>query len=101
MNAQLKPLLAVANTVKNAESKILSYLAERHGVVVSKQQLTAMLYADVRHSGPMSNTIEVFIGRIRRRRLNSFESIQTLRSQGYVYVHTYTTHTDNKETQPQ
>lgn len=99
MNAQLKPLLAVAPSnklpvVKNAELQILTYLAEHHGSVVSKQQLTAMLYSAVNAFGPSSNTIEVFIGRIRRRRLNSFETIETVRSRGYVYIH-------NKETQLQ
>lgn len=61
------------------EFKMLSYLMHRQGRIVSQRELGEHIYdlEDERES----NTIEVFIGRIRRK--IGVEAIKTVRGLGY------------------
>ncbi len=61
------------------EFRVLSYLMHRKGEVVSRSELTEHIYAQ--DFDRDSNTIEVFIGRLRRKL--GPELIETLRGQGY------------------
>jgi two-component system response regulator PhoP len=68
------------------EYKILEFLMHRAGEVISKAELTDTLYAQ--DFDRDSNTIEVFIGRLRRKldpdgKLNP---IETLRGRGYRFA---------------
>jgi len=68
------------------EYRVLEYLMHRAGEVVSKAELTERLYAQ--DFDRDSNTIEVFIGRLRRK-LDPSEQvrpIETLRGRGYRFV---------------
>lgn len=68
------------------EYRVLEYLMHRAGEVVSKSELTERLYAQ--DFDRDSNTIEVFIGRLRRK-LDPNEQlrpIETLRGRGYRFV---------------
>lgn len=68
------------------EYRVLEYLMHRAGEVVSKAELTDRLYAQ--DFDRDSNTIEVFIGRLRRK-LDPSETlrpIETLRGRGYRFV---------------
>ena len=61
------------------EFRLLAYMMHRPGNVVSRGELTDHLYS---HDGdPDSNTIEVFISRLRRKLGN--DRIETLKGQGY------------------
>lgn len=71
----------------DCQGRILAYLAQNHGRVVSKEELTTVLYGNA--EGPASNCIEVFVSRIRRRRLAPGETIRTERAEGYVYTHQF------------
>jgi two-component system, OmpR family, response regulator len=61
------------------EFRVLSYLMHHHGRVVSQSELTEHIYAQ--GADRDSNTVEVFIARLRRKLGASF--IETLRGLGY------------------
>jgi two-component system OmpR family response regulator len=61
------------------EFRLLSYLMHRPGSVVSRSELTEHLYAQ--DFDRDSNTIEVFVARLRRKLLP--ETIETVRGMGY------------------
>jgi two-component system response regulator PhoP len=65
------------------EYRILEYLIHRAGEVISKSELTERLYAQ--DFDRDSNTIEVFIGRLRRKLDpdDNLKPIETLRGRGY------------------
>ena len=65
------------------EYRILEYLMHRAGEVVSKAELTDRIYAQ--DFDRDSNTIEVFIGRLRRKLdpEDTLKPIETLRGRGY------------------
>ena len=64
------------------EYKVLDYLMHRPGVLVSRTELTEHIYAQ--DFDRDSNTIEVFVGRLRRKRPSA--SIETVRGMGYRLV---------------
>jgi two-component system OmpR family response regulator len=64
------------------EHKLLAYLMHRPGAVVSRTELTEHIYAQ--DFDRDSNTIEVFIGRLRKKL--PAEAIETVRGQGYRLV---------------
>ncbi len=68
------------------EYRLLEYLIHRAGEVVSKTELTDRLYAEDAERD--SNTIEVFVGRLRRKLdpAERFHPIETLRGRGYRLV---------------
>ncbi len=66
-------------TLTSHEFRLLSYLMHRPGTVVSRTELTEHLYAQ--DFDRDSNTIEVFIGRLRRKLPP--ELIETVRGMGY------------------
>ena len=61
------------------EHRLLSYLMHRAGQVVSRTELISHLYAQ--DFDRDSNTVEVFVGRLRRKLGN--ERIETIRGLGY------------------
>ena len=67
-------------TLTAHEYELLSYLMHHQGKVVSRTELTEHLYDQ--DFDRDSNTIEVFIGRLRKKL--GIEAIRTLRGQGYV-----------------
>ncbi len=71
---------AVALTAQ--EFRLLGYLMHRPGTVVSRTELTEHLYAQDHDRD--SNTIEVFVGRLRRKL--PAEAIETVRGLGYRLV---------------
>jgi two-component system response regulator PhoP len=68
------------------EYRILEYLIHRAGEVISKSELTERLYAQ--DFDRDSNTIEVFIGRLRRKLDpdDTIKPIETLRGRGYRFA---------------
>ncbi len=68
------------------EYRILEHLMLRAGEVISKTELTEHLYAQDFERD--SNTIEVFVGRLRRKLDpdNSLRPIETLRGRGYRFA---------------
>jgi two-component system response regulator PhoP len=68
------------------EYKVLEYLMLRPGEVVSKTVLTEHIYAQ--DFDRDSNTIEVFIGRLRKKLdpENTLKPIETLRGRGYRFA---------------
>ena len=64
------------------EYKVLDYLMHRPGVLVSRAELTEHIYAQDFDRG--SNTIEVFVGRLRKKL--STDLIETVRGLGYRLV---------------
>lgn len=68
-----------AITLTGNEFKVLSYLMHRANEVVSQAELTEHIYAQ--DFDRDSNTIEVFIGRLRRKL--GVDVIETVRSRGY------------------
>lgn len=68
------------------EYRILEYLMMRAGEVISKTELTERIYAQ--DFDRDSNTIEVFIGRLRRKLDpdNTIKPIETLRGRGYRFA---------------
>ena len=69
-------------TLTSHEYRVLSYLMHHQGKIISRSELTDHLYAQDYDRD--SNTIEVFIGRLRRK-LNS-NIIRTVRGLGYQVV---------------
>jgi two-component system OmpR family response regulator len=69
----------VAVKLTSHEYRVLSYLMHRQGKVVSRTELTEHIYAQ--DSDRDSNTVEVFIGRLRRKL--GVPAIETLRGLGY------------------
>ena len=66
-------------TLTSHEFRLLAYLMHRPGRVVSRTELTEHLYAQ--DFDRDSNTIEVFIGRLRRKL--PADTIETVRGMGY------------------
>lgn len=68
------------------EYKVLEYLILHPGEVISKTTLTEHIYAQ--DFDRDSNTIEVFVGRLRRKLDpdNALQPIETLRGRGYRFV---------------
>jgi two-component system OmpR family response regulator len=64
------------------EFRVLSYLMHHQGRVVSQAELTEHIYAQ--HFDRESNTVEVFVARLRRKLGASF--IETVRGLGYRIV---------------
>jgi two-component system OmpR family response regulator len=64
------------------EYKVLEYLMHRPNVVVSRTELTEHIYAQ--DFDRDSNTIEVFVGRLRKKLPP--ELIETVRGMGYRLV---------------
>lgn len=69
-------------TLTSHEHKLLAYLMHRPGAVVSRTELTEHLYAQ--DFDRDSNTIEVFVGRLRKKL--PAEMIETVRGLGYRLV---------------
>ena len=69
-------------TLTSHEFRLLSYLMHRPGSVVSRTELTEHLYAQDYERD--SNTIEVFVGRLRRKLPRA--TIETVRGMGYRLV---------------
>ena len=69
-------------TLTSHEFKLLAYLMHRPGSVVSRTELTEHLYAQ--DFDRDSNTIEVFVGRLRRKL--PADAIETVRGMGYRLV---------------
>lgn len=61
------------------EFRVLSYLMHQHGRMVSQSELVEHIYAQ--NSDRDSNTVEVFIGRLRRKL--GADAIETVRGLGY------------------
>lgn len=66
-------------TLTSHEFKVLQYLMHRPGVVVSRTELTEHIYAQ--DFDRDSNTIEVFVGRLRKKLPPAL--IETVRGRGY------------------
>jgi two-component system, OmpR family, response regulator PhoP len=68
------------------EYRVLEHLMHRAGEVISKTELTERLYAQ--DFDRDSNTIEVFVGRLRRKLDpdDSYHPIETLRGRGYRFA---------------
>ena len=71
-------------TLTSHEYKVLDYLMHRPGTVVSRTELTEHIYAQDHDRD--SNTIEVFVGRLRKKLPEG--SIETVRGLGYRLVDT-------------
>jgi two-component system, OmpR family, response regulator len=69
-------------TLTSHEHKVLDYLMHRPGVVVSRTELTEHIYAQ--DFDRDSNTIEVFVGRLRKKLPSG--CIETVRGMGYRLV---------------
>ena len=69
-------------TLTSHEHKVLDYLMHRPGAVVSRTELTEHIYAQ--DFDRDSNTIEVFVGRLRKKL--PAEMIETVRGMGYRLV---------------
>lgn len=69
-------------TLTSHEFRLLAYLMHRPGSVVSRTELTEHLYAQ--DFDRDSNTIEVFVGRLRRKLPR--DTIETVRGMGYRLV---------------
>jgi two-component system OmpR family response regulator len=69
----------VAVKLTSHEFRVLAYLMHQHGRVVSQAELTEHIYAQ--SADRDSNTVEVFIARLRRKLGGSY--IETLRGLGY------------------
>ncbi|MBU3070694.1 response regulator transcription factor [Aestuariicella sp. G3-2] len=65
------------------EFNTLEYLARHQGKVISKSELTEYLYAQ--DFDRDSNTIEVFVGRLRKKIESDLKFIHTVRGQGYRF----------------
>ncbi len=69
-------------TLTSHEHRVLDYLMHRPGAVVSRTELTEHIYAQ--DFDRDSNTIEVFVGRLRKKL--PAEMIETVRGMGYRLV---------------
>jgi two-component system, OmpR family, response regulator len=69
-------------TLTSHEHKVLDYLMHRPGAVVSRTELTEHIYAQ--DFDRDSNTIEVFVGRLRKKL--PADMIETVRGMGYRLV---------------
>ena len=69
-------------TLTSHEHRVLDYLMHRPGAVVSRTELTEHIYAQDLDRD--SNTIEVFVGRLRKKL--PAEMIETVRGMGYRLV---------------
>ena len=69
-------------TLTSHEHKVLDYLMHRPGAVVSRTEITEHIYAQ--DFDRDSNTIEVFVGRLRKKL--PAEMIETVRGMGYRLV---------------
>ena len=76
-----------SNTIEltSYEFNTLEYLARNKGKVISKNELTEYLYEQDFERD--SNTIEVFVGRLRKKLESSHKFIHTVRGQGYRFEH--------------
>lgn len=74
------------------EYRLLSYLMHHHGRVVSRSEIVEHLYDQ--HFDRDSNTIEVFVGRLRKKL--GVDVIQTIRGLGYLLAEPETKTTDGK-----
>lgn len=86
MASQVVTLDGQSVELTSYEYKVLEYLMLRPGEVVSKTILTEHIYAQ--DFDRDSNTIEVFIGRLRKKLdpNNSLKPIDTLRGRGYRFA---------------
>lgn len=68
------------------EFRILEYLMRHHQQVVPKERLIEQLYPDDSERDP--NTVEVLVGRLRRKleAHDGFRPIDTVRGQGYLFT---------------
>ena len=66
-------------TLTSQEYRVLSYMMHHAGNIVSRSELIDHIYAQ--YDDPDSNTIEVFISRLRRKL--GPQQIETLKGQGY------------------
>ena len=84
--AQKVSLNGAAVELTSFEYKVLEYLMLRPGEVVSKTVLTEHIYAQ--DFDRDSNTIEVFVGRLRKKLDpdNTIKPIETLRGRGYRFA---------------
>ncbi|MEE2730431.1 response regulator transcription factor [Ketobacter sp.] len=84
--AQKVSLNGTAVELTSFEYKVLEYLMLRPGEVVSKTVLTEHIYAQ--DFDRDSNTIEVFVGRLRKKLDpdNALKPIETLRGRGYRFA---------------
>ena len=64
------------------EFRVLSYLMHHSGRIVSQSELTEHIYAE--GADRDSNTVEVFVARLRRKVGSSF--IETVRGMGYRMI---------------
>src|SRR5699024_1683073 len=64
------------------EFRVLSYLMHHAGQIISRSQLSEHIYAQDQDRD--SNTIDVFIGRLRKK--IPAQAIETVRGQGYRLV---------------
>jgi len=69
----------------NYEYQVLAYMMHHQDKVISRTELTEHIYGE--GSEKDSNTIEVFIGRLRRKLSNDF--IQTVKGRGYIIRENY------------
>ena len=83
LDSQRTTLHGVEIDLTSFEYRLLEYLAQRKGTVVSKSELRDYLYPH--DSDPDSNVIEVVVGRLRRKLDpdGSLQPIETLRGRGY------------------
>ena len=72
-------------TLTTYEYRVLEYLMLHVGKVVSKTELTEHVYAE--DADRDSNTLEVFVGRLRKKLdpEGSLQPIETLRGRGYRF----------------
>ncbi len=84
--SQIVTVNGTAIELTTYEYKVLEYLMLRPGEVVSKTVLTEHIYAQ--DFDRDSNTLEVFVGRLRKKLDpdNSLKPIETLRGRGYRFA---------------
>ena len=86
LSSQLVSVNGQPTELTSFEYKVLEYLMLRPGEVVSKTVLTEHIYAQ--DFDRDSNTIEVFVGRLRKKLdpENRIKPIETLRGRGYRFA---------------
>lgn len=67
------------------EMALLSHLAARPGIAVGKEELARLMYNG--RGDPKSNSLEVFVGRIRRKidPVGQYKPLLTVRGSGYSF----------------